>query len=1354
MCACVRVCVCACVRVCVCACVRVEAVCLCVRVCVVCLCAPLFHVYQGNLSVHLYSYHSHAPLCSLHRPLLTHHLSGPWKITYAWTLYVISAALGFLPVLILNLLVRYFQSLNTPEPFSLPVNIWLLVVALAALPVVTTLLQAKHNVIMSHLAVHVRTAVSLMIYEKSLKVSADGRATTSTGQVVNMMSNDTTQLQRFLQFFGFVTVAPFQVGVALYLIYQQVSPLPPFVQWRACLWAHPTTRFPQVGAATFVGLGFLVLLAPINIVMFIFVGKFRRTVLASSDKRVKLINEILGGIRIIKFYAWEAPFRDAIYKIREDELQALTKLAYITAIGFSMILLSAPIILNIIVFATYINTESGGLDAAQAFTTVALFGILRFPFAFMPMGFQQYIQARIALKRILTYMELPDLLEYVKRGPEAEKDSADTAVLIKDSSFRWVNSEAKKEEPPSRGKKGDPQEETKSKKPAASPNVAPDDVDVNIEPVAVLDALAPPRDYTILHSINLSLTAGSLYGVVGAVGSGKSSLLQAILGEMEPCNPASGVHMPRDTGGEGYAAYCAQTPWVVNDTLRGNILFGRAFEEERYKITLKACALADDIAVLPAGDMTEIGEKGINLSGGQKARVSLARALYSDATQLLLLDDPLSAVDSHVGEHLFDKAVTGTICEGKTRLLVTHHVQFLPRCDKVIVMEAGRVKHFDTYANLTKAGVDFAGAIKFESEDAGRDRSDSVASATSSVGGDDEKKKVEVFTEKEKDKGKNMTTAEERSEGSVAKATYEKYARSGGIGFAVGTVIAQGFARGCDLGGMFWLAKWTEDSVFDVLSGNPFSKATTSWYFNIYAVFGTCGILCLTARSLLIANHRLRASRGLHEGLANSIMRAPVSYFDVTPTGRILNRFAADMDKIDLEISQTVAQGLGTVFNVVGAVIGICVATKGVLLIPLIPMSFVYYLVQKWFRKSSTEIQRIENITRSPIFSDFSQTLSGTSTIRAYGAKDRFVVTCKENFDLNNSVYQLVQLVGHWLAIRLDILGGLIGGFIAALAVATQSSGFIPAGWLGLALTYSIEVTGFLKHGVRMIATFEAQMNSVERVLYYTNNIEPEAPEKVEGEDPEDEWPAKGAIVVKDVKMRYRDGPEVLKGLSLDIAAGSKVGVVGRTGSGKSSLMIALFRIVELSGGSIEIDGIDICKIGTTVLRSGLSIIPQDPVLFSNTVRYNVDPFGGVSDESIMEVLDQCRMGNVVRELPGGLDEQVAEGGDNFSQGQRQLICIARSVLRKPKILVCDEATASIDNETDGLIQLMIRTHFKESTVLTIAHRLGTVMDSDKVLVLDGGLVAEYDCPANLMKLKGGVFRGMVEVAQKSESFE
>ncbi len=483
-------------------------------------------------------------------------------------------------------------------------------------------------------------------------------------------------------------------------------------------------------------------------------------------------------------------------------------------------------------------------------------------------------------------------------------------------------------------------------------------------------------------------------------------------------------------------------------------------------------------------------------------------------------------------------------------------------------------------------------------------------------------------------------------------------------------------------------------------------------------------------------------------------MRAPTSFFDITPTGRILNRFAADMDKIDLDLTNSVGQGMGTIFSVLGALGAIIFATKGTFLIPLLPIGYIYYIVQKWFRKTSTELQRVTSVAGSPIFSDFSQVLSGTSTIRAYNEQGRFFSQCQSSFDNFNACYMLTYMCNYWLGLRLDFLGGLIAAFIGGVAVGTAESSFIPAGWLGLALSYAIEVTGFLKHGVRMIATIEADMNSVERVLHYTDNVEPEAADLVPEKDPEPgSWPSQGEIKISNASMRYRDGPLVLKNISLTINGGEKIGVVGRTGSGKSSLMNMLFRINEIDndGGSIEIDGVNIGNIGTEILRLNLSIIPQDPVMFSNTVRYNIDPFGNATESDILEVLQKVNLSEVISALPGGLDEQVAEGGENFSQGQRQLLCIARSLLRKPRILVMDEATASIDNATDEIIQKMIRENFKDATVLTIAHRLNTILDSDRILVLDDGFISEFDTPEKLKRKENGLFKSMIDKSRASK---
>ena len=716
----------------------------------------------------------------------------------------------------------------------------------------------------------------------------------------------------------------------------------------------------------------------------------------------------------------------------------------------------------------------------------------------------------------------------------------------------------------------------------------------------------------------------------------------------------------------------------------------------------------------------------------------------------MLMDDPLSAVDSHVGEHIFSKAITGELSHGITRVLVTHHVHLLDRCDSVIVLKNGRIKHQGKYSDLLAQGVDFAGAIDVTKAKISEEQRPETKVA-------EEVKKDVVLTDETKAKlkqsGKTLVKEEEREEGSVAGSAYTHYAQAGGYFVAAMTFIIQGLGKGCELGSSFWLAYWAEESFAAAARGEPHSKGTTNFYLGIYALFGLLGVLGLTFRSILIAIHRLRASKKLHDELTDRILRAPVAFFDVTPLGRILNRFAADMDKVDLELTQSLSQGISTIFNVLGALAAIIASTNGTFLVPMLPMSYAYYLIQKWFRKTSTELQRVTSVLNSPIFSDFSQTLSGTSTIRAYGEEQRFFKQCKSSFDSMNAAYLLTQLTNYWLGLRLDVLGGLMGAFVGGVAVATASTGFISAGWLGLALTYSNEVTSYLKHGVRMMATIEAQMNSVERILFYTNNVEIEPDEFTDRDPRPGQWPDQGAIEVRNASMRYRDGPLVLKDISLKINPGEKIGVCGRTGSGKSSLMIALFRIseIEKDGGAIVIDDVDISDIGTSALRLNISIIPQDPVIFSNTVRYNLDPFGNTTDEDLWEVLEKVQMAEVIAALPGGLLEEVAEGGENFSQGQRQLLCIARSLLRKPKVLVLDEATSSIDNTTDAAIQHMIRKNFRDATVLTIAHRLNTILDSDRCLVLDNGKIAEFDSPERLLETEGSLFKAMVEKSRAAK---
>jgi len=1253
---------------------------------------------------------------------------GPARLCFGFLYMVISALLNFVPVLILEDLVLFFEKGGTTETHDSIVHPWVEVVLLFVVPVMSAMLQTHSGKIFLHASIFVKSAVSGLLYEKSLDVSAAGKAVTSTGQVVNMMSNDTAQLQRFAQFaLGLVLTAPLSIVISLYLIHR------------------------QVGSAMWVGVAYMVALAPLNMVIFSVLGKMRIKVLKYSDLRVKMMNEILTGIRIIKYYAWEKAFKKEVGEIRENELRKLTQLAHISGIGFSVILLSVPIIQPILVFLVYIKTSDENLTAAKAFTTVALFNIMRFPFAFLPMGILQYIQSNISIGRLTQYLTLPKLVKYVMPTVHPDYINQDEApesqvgsITMKDASFSWTNYAANIE---TIDGAGDNKKERLSRSRHGGSVTSGSAHGTNDDPLIDVETLA---------NISATIQAGEIVAVVGPVGCGKSSFLSAMLGEMEPHNESK-VYIPRDKEDlekPSFMSYCSQTPWVVNDTLRGNILFGRKFDEERYARVISACALTTDLKILPAGDMTEIGERGINLSGGQKARISLARAVYMASTRIMLFDDPLSAVDSHVGEHLLNNVITGDILKGVTRILITHHVHVLSRCDKVIMLEDGKIKHYGTFDELEAQGVDFAGAVEFEGEeDATKDIDIEDASKTIEESSDETGAKENADL---KQKGKKLTTEEDREEGSVDGKLYLKYAKAGGIITFFNIFAVQGLGRGFEVIASFWLALWAKRAVSAQMDGHDLSDDDTLFYLNIYAVLGMGGVACLGLRAIFMAFHRLKASRLLHDNLTTSILRAPVAFFDVTPIGRILNRFAMDTDKIDLDLTQSLGQGSSTVFSVLGALTAIVVATKGTFLVPLVPIAYIYNVIQKWFRKTSTELQRVTSIAGSPIFADFSQVLSGTPTIRAYDEHKRFIIQSQNSFSNFNASYYLIQIANLWLGLRLDMLGALIASFIGGIAVGTARHNFIPAGWLGLALAYSIEVTAFLKHGVRMIAVLEADMSSVERVIHYSEKIEPEAPAVVEKKDPTYTWPSSGKIEFSHSSMRYRNGPLVLKDISLQINGGEKIGVVGRTGSGKSSLMNLLFRITEAekNGGFIKIDGIDTSQIGTDILRKNLSIIPQDPVMFSNTVRYNMDPFGEATESELRDVLRKVELTAFIDSLPDGLDEKVAEGGENFSQGQRQLLCIARSLLRKPKILVMDEATASIDNTTDGLIQEMIRDNFANATVLTIAHRLNTVLDSDRILVLDDGNILEFDTPKKLLAKPNGAFKRMVDVNRMSTAIQ
>jgi len=828
---------------------------------------------------------------------------------------------------------------------------------------------------------------------------------------------------------------------------------------------------------------------------------------------------------------------------------------------------------------------------------------------------------------------------------------------------------------------------------------------------------------------------------------------------------------------QGEVAYAAQSPWILNATLRENILFGKPMDEARYNRVIRACQLEHDLTLLEDGDLTDIGEKGINLSGGQKARVSVARAAYADA-DVVILDDPLSALDPEVAANLFNDCIAGELMAGKTRLLVTNQVQFLTQCDHVIVLRKGEVLENGTASDLLAKKDSEVNHLL--AKIAGKS-SKKVHQKERPKDANKENKKSSIALSKDS----RLLTKEERNVGAVEASVYKKYIKAGGgYGRFACVFVAYIFTTLNSAASVSWVSYWTADGNYETHS--------KEFYLGIYFLLAVTLGLFTFMRSYFLAYFGVQASERLHSNLLKSILRAPMSFFDTTPLGRILSRFSKDVYSVDLELSGTIDFVIFCALTIVVSLLSIIVVTPwfGVAVIPL---GYIYFVALQYFRAVSRETKRLESISRSPVYAQFSETLGGLSTIRAYGEPDRFKDEFEGKVDTNTQALYNNKSADRWLSTRLELIGSIIAGITALLAVnlaISNSGGGVGAGapvasLAGLSLTYAISLTSLLQWAVRQFSAMENAMNATERMLYYTEETPEEAPFTADefsdesrtrrdskgkkpytvalascGGKPEvlkSDWPQTGSIEIRNLYMKYREEtPMVLKGLNVSIKGGEHVGVVGRTGSGKSSLLLSLLRLVEpnleeLNGeyeSPISIDGVDTLRIGLTDLRSKLGIIPQNPVLFSGTIKSNMDPFDEYSTGEIWKALEQCSMKDAVEAMPGQLEAAVAEGGQNLSNGMRQMLVLGRALLRQCKVLFLDEATASVDIETDREIQRTLREAFKDCTVLTIAHRINTIMDSDKILVLKDGCAAEFAPPEELLKDETSIFSEIVRHAQ------
>uniref|UniRef100_A0AAG5CWY7 ABC-type glutathione-S-conjugate transporter n=1 Tax=Anopheles atroparvus TaxID=41427 RepID=A0AAG5CWY7_ANOAO len=1153
-----------------------------------------------------------------------------------------------------------------------------------------TLLLGQYFNRMFFVGLRIRTALISAIYRKALIISNSARKGSTVGEIVNLMAVDAQRFMDLTTYINMLWSAPLQIALALYFLWQLLGP------------------------SVLAGLAVMIILIPVNGVIANMMKTLQIKQMKNKDERVKLMNEVLSGIKVLKLYAWEPSFEQQILKIRDKEVKVLKHAAYLNA-GTSFIWSCAPFLVSLVTFATYVLVdEKNVLNASTAFVSLSLFNILRFPLSMLPMLISNMVQTSVSVKRINKFLNQEELdPDNVQHD---EKESA--PLLIENGVFSWGGEE------------------------------------------------------TTLKNINVRVEKSQIVAVVGTVGSGKSSLLSAFLGEMDRISGRVNTL--------GRIAYVSQQAWIQNATLKDNILFGKPMDQRRYNRVIEACALKPDIEMLPGGDMTEIGEKGINLSGGQKQRVSLARAVYNDA-DVYFLDDPLSAVDSHVGKHIFEQVIgtNGGLLANKTRVLVTHGITYLPNTDKIFVLREGEISESGTYQELMDRKGAFAEfliqhlqEVNEEEEDLSeikqqlensvggeellnqlkrtnskRSRSEST-SETGSVKDisrqnsttDSNSSLRRRTSEKVPDVPKTKLIETEKSEtGSVKWEVYKHYLKSIGLTLSVATVLLNMVFQGFSIGSNLWLSRWSTDESAET------DTSVRDMYLGVYGAFGAGQVLATFLSTLFLYIGALEASKTLHKTLLRRVIRAPLtSFFDVTPVGRVLNRFSKDIDTADSDLPATLRAWSACFFGVVATLVVICISTP-IFAAVIVPIGILYYGVQRFYVATSRQLKRLESVSRSPIYSHFGETIQGVQTIRAYNVQERFITESDERVDSNQLCYCPSIIANRWLAVRLEMVGNMIILFAALFAVLGRES--MNPGLVGLSVSYALQITQTLNWLVRMTSDVETNIVAVERIKEY-GETKQEAPWELPNSTLPRDWPEQGQVEFRDFQVRYREGLDlVLRGISFTVNGGEKVGIVGRTGAGKSSLTLALFRIIESAGGSIVIDGQDIAQLGLHALRSRLTIIPQDPVLFSGTLRINLDPFNTHSDDDIWKALEHAHLKAFVKGLTAGINHEVTEGGENLSVGQRQLICLARALLRKTKVLILDEATAAVDLETDDLIQATIRTEFNDCTVLTIAHRLNTIMDSDKVIVLDKGQIVEFAAPGELLQSRTSAFYSMAKDA-------
>ncbi|KAI5849407.1 P-loop containing nucleoside triphosphate hydrolase protein [Morchella snyderi] len=1211
---------------------------------------------------------------------------------------VVHDIFAFVQPQLLRLVISFVASYNfgnDPQPLARGIAI---AAAMFATSLIQTVALHQYFQLAFETGMRIKSSLTAAIYKKSMRLSNEGRVAKSTGDIVNLQAVDTQRLQDITQYGQQLWSAPFQIVLCMLSLYQLLGP------------------------SMFAGIAAMLVMIPINGIIARLMKKLQKTQMKNKDSRTRLMTEILANMKSIKLYGWGTPFKAKLDHVRNDqELYTLKKIGVAQAFS-SFTWSSTPFLVSCSTFAVFVFTQDKPLTTEIVFPALTLFNLLTFPLSVLPMVITAVVEAGVAVERITSFLTAEELQADAVVRETPAINIGDESLRVNNGTFTWNRAEIGK---------------------------------------------------NALNNINFTANKGELNCVLGKVGAGKSSLLQALLGDLWKVNGQVVL--------KGSTAYVAQQAWVMNASVRENIVFGHRFDPEFYQKTVRACALLEDFDALPDGDETQVGEKGISLSGGQKARLTLARAVYARA-DIYLLDDPLSAVDQHVGRHLIDNVLgQNGLLAGKTRILATNSIPVLREADYIHLLTKGEIVESGDYDSVMamKGGIYNIIRHMKDSRDQGVDDKSSDSSTiigtgpgTSQEASSEEDEVPELgttSTSKQKNRRISLRRASAASfnkdrrmvvdmedgtvkrtvqgkefseKGKVKWSVYGEYAKASNLfAVAVYMLLLLG-AQAASVGGNFWLKQWAESN------SEKRENAHVGKYIGIYFAFGIGAAALVVLQTMILwVFCAVEAARKMHDKMAVAIFRSPMQFFETTPAGRILNRFSSDIYKIDEVLCRCFNMLFQNSAKSIATIVIISVATPPFIAL-VIPLGCLYLYIQRYYLRTSRELKRLDSVSRSPIYAHFQESLGGISTIRAYQQQSRFINENEWRVDANLRAYFPSINANRWLAVRLEFIGSIIILGAAGFAIAAVASGSnLSAGMVGLTLSYALQITQSLNWIVRQTVEVETNIVSVERVLEYAA-LPSEAAEIIPNQRPSTSWPAHGAVSFQNYSARYRPGLDlILKDISLDIKPREKIGIVGRTGAGKSSLTLALFRIIEPASGNISIDSVNTSAIGLNDLRQRLAIIPQDASLFEGTVRDNLDPSSVHDDTELWTVLELSNLKEKVSSMDGKLDARVHEGGSNLSVGERALVNLARALLTPSNILVMDEATGSIDVETDNMLQRTIRDRFRDRTILTIAHRLDTIIDSDRIIVLQAGRVAEFDTPAALLENKESQFYSLVKEA-------